>query len=58
MNEIIATMTTNGRITIPVEVRNHLDIQAGEKVVFIIEDNGTVRMRKPKDQPETCAPAQ
>lgn len=34
-----ATMTSKGQITIPVEVRNQLGIDAGDRVEFILNEN-------------------
>ncbi len=33
-----ATVTSNGQITIPIEVRNHLGISAGDRIEFILND--------------------
>lgn len=48
MNEIRATMTTKGRITIPREVRQWLGLQAGDGVVFRIDEANQVTLRKVK----------
>ena len=40
-----ATITSKGQITIPVEVRTSMALQAGERVVFTTLDDGTVVMR-------------
>lgn len=45
MKEIISTITSKGRITIPAEVRRHLGISTSDKVAFVIDDEGTVRLR-------------
>lgn len=37
-----ATMTTKGQITIPAEVRKALNLNAGDKVVFITRESGEV----------------
>lgn len=39
-----STVTSKGQITIPKEVRERLDIEAGEKVLFRFDENGTVRL--------------
>lgn len=44
-----ATVTSKGQITIPVDVRTSLALQAGERVVFTTLDDGTVIMR-PKNR--------
>ena len=42
----VATMTSKGQITIPVAVRKQLNLEQGDKVVFIEDDppNGGVRI--------------
>ena len=45
MKEIIATVTSKGQITIPVEVRRHLGVSDHSKLAFIIESDGNVRIR-------------
>ena len=40
-----ATMTSKGQITIPKVIRDRLQLTAGEKVDFIVTDNGTVILR-------------
>ena len=36
----ISTITSKGQTTIPVEVRKRLQLKAGDKVRFFIEDDG------------------
>jgi AbrB family looped-hinge helix DNA binding protein len=43
-----ATVTSKGQITIPQKVRRHLHLNAGDKVEFSIEDDGTVSVRPVK----------
>ena len=43
MNMEVSTMTSKGQITIPVAVRAKLNLQQGDKVVFI-EDGQGVRI--------------
>ena len=40
-----ATMTTKGQITVPRDVRLKLNLKAGDRVLFIVEDDGTARLR-------------
>ena len=40
MKMYMATMTSKGQITIPVEVRKKLKLEQGDKVVFIEDDQG------------------
>ena len=39
-----ARMTSKGQITVPKAVRVRLNLKAGDRVLFIVEDDGTVRM--------------
>jgi AbrB family looped-hinge helix DNA binding protein len=40
-----ARMTSKGQITVPKDVRLRLNLKPGDRVLFIIEDDGAVRMR-------------
>ena len=37
-----ATVTTKGQVTIPKAVRDHLKLETGARLDFVIEDDGTV----------------
>ena len=37
-----ATLTTKGQVTIPKEVRDHLGVDTGVRVSFVVEEDGTV----------------
>lgn len=37
-----ATLTTKGQITIPKQVRDHLGIGTGDRLSFVVQDDGTV----------------
>ena len=37
-----STLTSKGQTTIPLEVRSYLGLHAGDKLEFIIEDDGRV----------------
>ena len=37
-----ATLTTKGQITIPKEVREHLGVDTGDRVSFVVQNDGTV----------------
>lgn len=37
-----ATMTTKGQVTIPKEVRDHLGIDTGDRLSFVVQEDGTV----------------
>lgn len=43
-----ATITSKGQVTIPKRIRDELDLTAGTEVEFIIEEDGTIRVR-PKE---------
>jgi AbrB family looped-hinge helix DNA binding protein len=40
-----ARMTSKGQITVPKDVRVKLNLKPGDRVLFIVEDDGVVRMR-------------
>ncbi len=40
-----AIMTSSGRLVIPKSVREHLLLQPGDRVNFVIQDNGDVVIR-------------
>jgi antitoxin PrlF len=37
-----ATVTTKGQVTIPKEVREHLGIDTGDRLAFLVQQDGTV----------------
>ena len=45
-----ATITSKGQVTIPKEIRDALGLDAGTEVEFVLEDDGSVRVR-PKEPP-------
>jgi AbrB family looped-hinge helix DNA binding protein len=47
MKEIISTITSKGQVTIPAEVRKYLGIKTNDKVAFVIDSEGTVRLKVP-----------
>jgi len=40
VKEFDATITSNGRVTIPAEVRRHLGVKDGDKITFLLGDEG------------------
>lgn len=40
-----ATLTTKGQITIPKEVREHLGVDTGDRLSFVVQADGTVIVR-------------
>lgn len=48
----VATMTSKGQITIPVEVRKQLGLRQGDRIEFILEDGATfLRPLPPEPDP-------
>jgi AbrB family looped-hinge helix DNA binding protein len=47
VKEIASTITSKGQVTIPSEVRKHLRLKQGDKVAFVIEDEGKVELKLP-----------
>jgi len=45
-----ATITSKGQITIPIEVRRKLDLKPGDRVDFVLDRAGGVRLQ-PKKAP-------
>jgi len=45
MKEIVSTVTSKGQVTIPAEVREYLGIKTHDKIAFIIDQEGIVRLR-------------
>lgn len=48
MREILATITSKGQVTIPKDVRERLGLRTNDKVVFVLEDDGSVRLQVPQ----------
>lgn len=40
-----ATMTSKGQVTLPKTVREHLRLDRGDRIDFVLEEDGTVRLR-------------
>jgi antitoxin PrlF len=40
-----ARMTSKGQITVPKDVRLKLNLKPGDRVLFVVEGDGTARMR-------------
>ncbi len=47
MQEIVSTITSKGQVTIPAAVRRHLGVGTNDKITFVIEDTGEVRLSVP-----------
>jgi antitoxin PrlF len=48
VKEIVSTITSKGQVTIPAEVRRHLGVTQGDKLSFVIEDDGSIEVKAPK----------
>lgn len=45
MREFIANISRKGQITIPAEIRTHLGIKNHDKIAFVIDEEGIVRLK-------------
>ncbi len=48
MKEVVATVSSKGQVVIPVEVRKQLGIEQGDKVLFILNEEGQVELKSVK----------
>jgi antitoxin PrlF len=48
MKQILSTISSKGQVTIPAEVRKHLGVKQGDKLSFVIEGEGSVRLEAPR----------
>ncbi|MBS0358853.1 MAG: AbrB/MazE/SpoVT family DNA-binding domain-containing protein [Proteobacteria bacterium] len=46
---LTSSVTSKGQVTIPMEIRQQLNLQPGEKVAFALEDDRVVLFRKEKN---------
>ncbi|KKR80486.1 MAG: hypothetical protein UU73_C0001G0349 [Candidatus Daviesbacteria bacterium GW2011_GWA1_41_61] len=46
--EEISTISSKGQVTIPVKVRKHLGIKSNDKIAFVIESSGEVKVTPAK----------
>ncbi len=46
--EIVSTVTGKGQVTVPREVRKHLGVDINDKIAFIIEADGDVKVTQVK----------
>ena len=47
MTEYPITMSSKGQLTLPAEVRRRLQLDKGDKLRFIMHDDGTLELKKP-----------
>lgn len=45
MREFVAFVTSDGRVTIPSEVVQHLVLEQGGYIAFVIDDEGDIRLQ-------------
>lgn len=43
-----STITSKGQVTIPKEIRDVLDLEAGTEVEFVLEEDGALRVHRKK----------
>jgi len=48
MKEFISTVKSKGQLTIPAEIRKYLGITTNDKIAFVIDDGGVVRLQVPR----------
>lgn len=41
----IATITSKGQVTIPKVIRDELGLRQGDRLLFVLEDDGSIRIR-------------
>ena len=45
-----ATLTSKGQITLPKSIRDHLHVDAGDRLEFAIQADGSVRIEAPRSR--------
>jgi AbrB family looped-hinge helix DNA binding protein len=48
MKEVVSTIGSKGQVTIPAEIRRNLQLGPKDKVAFVITDEGTIELRRPR----------
>lgn len=48
MTQFVANVSSNGRVTIPAGLREFLGVTAGDKIRFVVDYDGLVRIEKVK----------
>ncbi len=43
----VATLSTNGQITVPIDIRKRLDLAPGDKIVFLENEYGDIVLVRP-----------
>lgn len=49
---MIATLTAKGQLTLPKSIRLHLKLNAGDKIDFVLLDNGVIQAVPLKQSPQ------
>jgi antitoxin PrlF len=47
IKEITTTVSQKGQVTIPSEIRRHLGVRTHDKIAFVLQDDGAVRLAVP-----------
>lgn len=45
-----ATLTSKGQVTLPKSIRDHLHVDAGDRLEFAIQADGSVRIEAPRSR--------
>jgi AbrB family looped-hinge helix DNA binding protein len=45
MKQFVVTITSRGRVTVPAPMRRHLGLKANDKLIFVLDADGSVRLR-------------
>ena len=48
MKEMVVTVSSKGQVVIPKEVRKHLGIDRGDKITFVLDEEGKVVLKTTK----------
>lgn len=48
MKELLSVVTRKGQITVPAELRKALNLKEGDKVAFVLEPDGAIRLTTPR----------
>jgi len=43
-NTMVTTLTSKGQVTVPKAIRERLELTAGDRLEFVLHDDGTVQM--------------
>ena len=47
MKEVLSTISSKGQVTIPAEIRKHLGVGTRDKIAFVLEQDGEVKLKAP-----------